>query len=271
MAADWIKMRMNLQSHPKVVRIMSAICPQNVQTKTDKFRVIGGLHAVWCIFDTHSIDGVLHGYTPFALDHVIGWDGFSDALIAVGWLQHIGDESLVMPEFEEHNGESAKRRAEDSKNKRIRRMSAKCPQNVRENSGQNAEDLRTREEKRREDINTIEPKGSLSDSTESNLPKQKRNVIPYEKIVSLYHEHLPKCPKVEILTAKRKSQIGARWNSGELDTLESWEGFFKHCAHSRFLMGAIDPAPGRNRFVADLEWLTKESNYTKIVEGKYHG
>lgn len=40
MAIDWIKMRVDLQTHPKVVRILSA-------TGTDKFRVIGGLHAVW--------------------------------------------------------------------------------------------------------------------------------------------------------------------------------------------------------------------------------
>ena len=128
--------------------------------------------------------------------------------------------------------------------------------------------LETEEEREAEE--DIEAKASLSDSDESNA-KPKRNVIPYQQIVDLYHEKLPRCPRVEILTAKRKSQIGARWSSGELDTLESWGGFFEHCAKSRFLMGAVDPSPGHKRFVADLEWLTKESNYTKIVEGKYHG
>lgn len=126
---------------------------------------------------------------------------------------------------------------------------------------------RVEEEKRREDY---EPKGSLSDSSNTDV-KAKRTVIPYEKIVAIYHQCLPSCPKVEILTSKRRSQIGARWSSKELDTLESWESFFSYCAQSKFLMGAVDPAPGRNRFIADLEWLTKESNYTKIVEGKYHG
>ena len=116
----------------------------------------------------------------------------------------------------------------------------------------------------------LAPDGALSDFTKSNAPK-KRNVIPYQKIVDLYHQHLPKCPKVEIISSKRMSQIGARWNSGELDTLESWADFFQFCSDSKFLMGATDPPPGRKRFVADLEWLTKESNYTKVVEGKYHG
>src|SRR5690606_24969395 len=105
MAADWIKMRTDLQSHPKVVRILSA-------TGTDKFRVIGGLHAVWGVFDTHTTDGVLRGYTPDLLDHVIGWEGFARAMESVGWLTFDGVETLALPEFEAHNGQSAKRRAE---------------------------------------------------------------------------------------------------------------------------------------------------------------
>lgn len=143
MAGDWIKMRLSLQTHPKVVRILSA-------TKTDKFRVIGGLHAVWAVFDTHSVDGKLDGYTPEALDHIIGWPGFSDALVAVGWLLVEGADALLLPEFDEHNGTSGKRRAEDQKRKRDSR---KNPQIVTDESGQIADKLRTREEKRREEEN----------------------------------------------------------------------------------------------------------------------
>lgn len=139
MAGDWIKMRIDLQSHPKVVRILSA-------TQSDKFRVIGGLHAVWSVFDTHSEDGKLCGYTPFALDHVIGWDGFSAAMISVGWLTLDGSDVLQMPEFIEHNGKSGKRRAEDQKRKRDTR---KSPQLVRNLSESDEDKKRTREEKRR--------------------------------------------------------------------------------------------------------------------------
>ena len=138
MAGDWIKMRVDLLSHPKVVRILSA-------TSTDKFRTIGGLHAVWAVFDTHSEDGTLKGYTPELLDHVIGWQGFSRAMESVGWLEYDGLETLTLPEFTAHNGQSAKRRAEDQKRKKIDRKDR--PQSVRNLS----EDLRTREEKRREE------------------------------------------------------------------------------------------------------------------------
>jgi hypothetical protein len=152
MAGDWIKMRLELQTHPKVVRILSAMRPQDVQIKTDKFRVIGGLHAVWSVFDTHSEDGQLNGYTPETLDHIIGWEGFAKAMIDVEWLFFDGAQVLELPEFSEHNGASGKRRAEDQKRKRDGR---KSPQTVRNKTGQNADKMRTESglEKRREDNN----------------------------------------------------------------------------------------------------------------------
>ena len=147
MAGDWIKMRIDLQSHPKVVRILSA-------TKSDKFRVVGGLHAVWAIFDTHSTDGVLSGYTPEVLDHIIGWDGFSQAMISVGWLVFDGEQTLAVPEFDEHNGKGGKRRAEDQKRKRISRNSPEVVHTLVRNSSAIVADkdrTKTGLEKRREE------------------------------------------------------------------------------------------------------------------------
>ncbi|WP_237141843.1 hypothetical protein [Pseudomonas putida] len=138
MAGDWIKMRVDLQTHPKVFRMVSAL-------RADRLRVIGGLHVAWSIFDTHSADGVLHGYTPDAMDAVIGWPGFTQAMIDVEWAAIDEDGSLVMPRFDEHNGASAKRRANDSERKRASRKS----DSVRKLSASDADKTRTREEKRR--------------------------------------------------------------------------------------------------------------------------
>ncbi|MEP8938451.1 DnaT-like ssDNA-binding domain-containing protein [Enterobacter mori] len=134
MAGDWIKMRADLHTHPKVVRMASAL-------KADRLRIVGGLHSAWCLFDVHSVDGLLDGYSADTLDDLIGFPGFSRAMMAVGWLEENG-ESLVMPRFEAHNGQSAKRRAQDADRKR----------NVRKASASEADKMRTREEKRREDI-----------------------------------------------------------------------------------------------------------------------
>jgi hypothetical protein len=168
MAGDWIKMRCELQTHPKIVRILSAMRLHDVQTKTDKFRVIGGLHSVWSVFDTHSVDGVLFGYTPETLDHVIGLEGFSAAMIAVGWLVYDGSETLTLPEFDEHNGQSAKRRAEDQKRKRNGRKSESCPQSVRNLSADEVEKSpeesgleKRREEEKKERVPRFDAKAHL--------------------------------------------------------------------------------------------------------------
>lgn len=143
MAIDWIKMRCDLRTHPKIVRMMSAL-------SADSFRIIGGLHAVWSVFDAHSTDGKLDGYTVDLLDQVIGWSGLSAAMVSVGWLA-IDAQAVVMPEFSEHNGKGAKRRAEDTKQKRIRRLSADGADSVREVSEEVADKERTRKEKKREE------------------------------------------------------------------------------------------------------------------------
>jgi hypothetical protein len=133
MAGDWIKFRSCLLRHPKVVRIASAL-------KADKFRTLGGLMSVWCLFDEQTEDGFLDSYTLDVLDAEVGFPGISLAMQSVGWLEET-PEGLVLPEFETHNGASAKRRAQDADRKReVRKMSA--PE---------ADEKRTREEKRRED------------------------------------------------------------------------------------------------------------------------
>ncbi|MGP9420094.1 DNA replication domain protein [Ewingella sp. AOP9-I1-14] len=139
MAGDWIKMRADLHTHPKIVRMASAL-------KADRLRIVGGLHSAWCLFDVHSVDGFLDGYTPETLDDMIGFPGFSRAMMAVGWLEMDG-ENLVMPRFDEHNGQSAKRRAQDAARKK----------SVRKMSASDADKMKTREEKRREDIKDLDP------------------------------------------------------------------------------------------------------------------
>lgn len=99
----------------------------------------------------------------------------------------------------------------------------------------------------------------------------KADPIPYEKIVNLYHEKLPTLPKVAKLSSKRKGQIAARWRSGDIPDLETWLEYFTFVSQSDWLMGKVEPSPGRKRFVADLEWLTNESNFIKTWENKYHG
>jgi hypothetical protein len=169
MADDWIKMRVNLHTHPKVGRIASAVCPQLVRDTIGKTAakcmVVGALHAAWCLFDMHSLDGRLDGYSPEDLDHVVGLAGFSSAMEHVGWL-NITNNCLQMRDFDDHNGKGAKRRAEDTTSKRERRLSAKCPQSDRTQGGP---------EKRREEKSTRSP---LSPPKGDGDAKKHPRVIP---------------------------------------------------------------------------------------------
>jgi hypothetical protein len=130
-AGDWIKMRMGLRTHPKVVRMSSAL-------NADRFRVIGALHAVWSLADEHTEDGKLPGYSLSALDDSIGWTGFAKAMQDVEWVE-VEEKGLSLPRFDEHNGASAKRRAMEAERKR----------RARNPSAPDADKKRTREEKRR--------------------------------------------------------------------------------------------------------------------------
>lgn len=133
MAGDWIKMRKELLTSPKVVRIMSAC-------HADRFRTIGGLFAVWSLFDEQTADGKLDAYTPEILDQIIGFSGLADAMMQVGWLVANEKNQLIAVNFDEHNGKTAKRRAAEN----VRKMSARM-------SASGADKLRPkrREEKRR--------------------------------------------------------------------------------------------------------------------------
>ena len=169
MAGDWIKMRVDLQTSPKVVRISSA-------TKADRLRVVGALHAVWSIFDAHAVDGALEGYTLGVLDSLIGFAGFSEQMAAVEWII-VSDDSLEMPRYDSHNGKSAKKRAMDSERKRTSRT----PENVLEMSGKEADKNATREEKRREEKSII--KTSPPAPVAKAPPKNKGSRLPSDFIL----------------------------------------------------------------------------------------
>jgi hypothetical protein len=147
MAGDWIKMRMELQTHPKVVRISSAL-------QADILRTIGGLFSAWCLFDVQSEDGKLKGMTLEHMDYFLRWPGFSQAMLDVEWLVKT-DQGIEMPRFENHNGRSAKRRCLDANRTAVRRMSASqadtCPHDETTKSGPE----KIRLEKRIEESNSI--------------------------------------------------------------------------------------------------------------------
>jgi len=96
-----------------------------------------------------------------------------------------------------------------------------------------------------------------------------RKRCPTAEIVALYHAELSDLPRVEKITDARAGYIRQRWLQ-DLPTLDAWRNYFADVRRSKFLMGLAPGRDGKPPFRADLEWLTKPSNFAKVSEGKYH-
>lgn len=92
---------------------------------------------MWSLFDEQTEDGFLAGYSLETLDEVIGFPGLAAAMLSVEWL-FLEDETLTLPRFEDHNGQSAKRRATETQRKN----------NARNVSAEDADKKRPRERER---------------------------------------------------------------------------------------------------------------------------
>lgn len=143
MAGDWIKMRADLFAHPKVFSLAEHFAK-------DEMWVVGALFAFWAWADKHCVDGRVDGATSRLVDRATRVDGLAAALVSVGWLQ-LDDAGITIPNFGEHNGDSAKERS--LKNQRQARWREKqAGQNVDgKASTRPSTEASTREEKRREE------------------------------------------------------------------------------------------------------------------------
>jgi len=96
---------------------------------------------------------------------------------------------------------------------------------------------------------------------------KKNTAVPVSEIVTLFNESFPELPQVQKISDGRRKAIRQRWlQNPEMQTLQSWERFFKYVRRSDFLMGrSKNPWSG---FCFD--WMFNPSNFNKIYEGNYH-
>lgn len=153
MAHGWIKMRVDLATHPKVDRLA-------VLLGRDEFYVVGALFAFWSWADKHAVDGRVDGATSRLVDKVTRVDGLAAALESVGWLA-VDDGGISLPRFHDHNGDSAKERS--LKNQRQTRWRERKAAGLVDGDVDNhvdggaSTDASTREEKIREEKKKAPP------------------------------------------------------------------------------------------------------------------
>ena len=109
-------------------------------------------------------------------------------------------------------------------------------------------------------------------SAESKIPP-----CPHQAIIDIYHQTLPELPKVISWNKTREAHLKQRWRELFIEfecksTEEALDwfrnDFFQFIKNSKFLTGRTQ-SKDRRPFLADLEWVIKPTNFTKIIERKY--
>lgn len=103
MAGDWLKIEKSTPHKPEVYQIAAIL-------NLDSDIVFAKLFRIWSWFDDHFTSCNAPSVTESLLDRCICVTGFANAMQQVGWLT-ISDDGCSLPNWDRHNGNSAKKRA----------------------------------------------------------------------------------------------------------------------------------------------------------------
>lgn len=164
MAGEWIKVEITTPDKPELMKAARIL-------GVDRDLVFGKLVRLWGWFDKNSVDGRVDGVVSTDVDRLVDMDGFCEALKSVGWLEYDDDAEIVtLPNFDVHNGETAKQRA--SRNKRQAKWRENVDGGVDKGASTKAS---TREEKRREEVHTHTTREGEPGSLDSNRETPSRD------------------------------------------------------------------------------------------------
>lgn len=162
MAGDWLKMECSTPEKEEVLSITVAMGWE------DPDLTVGKLFKLWRWFDQQTLDGNAVRVSAALLDRIVGVTGFAAAVESVGWLR-ITSAGVQLPNFDRHNGKTAKNRAQTAK--RVATHKANHAGNDEGNADGNAGGVSgalPREEKRRE-----EKKGAVAPTAAAKRPTKK--------------------------------------------------------------------------------------------------
>jgi hypothetical protein len=204
-AMAWIKVEHTTPLKPEVLRIARTLGI----TRDDAF---GKVIRFWMWLDAITVDGDVDGLTSQDVDAVVGVSGFANALQSVSWLEiDEQNQMLRVPNFTDHNGESAKLRAGKSKRQnkwRQNKPQKSTPSNV---DAATSTGPSTREDKRREEYNPPTPPesgGTVNQPTgltNGQAEKAKQPTAKELKIEAIYQAYPRKVAKKAALTSIEKA------------------------------------------------------------------
>ena len=164
----------------------------------------------------------------------------------IGLITVQGNGEIFLPQLENMVGSESKWAKYKRKNNKL--------ENLQSGSNETPKLLQTEIEKEKE----IE----LEKEKEIELEKYKEIELAYQTIADLYNDICSSFPKVKSVTAKRKDAIKKLIRAGY--TIEDLKEIFHKAEESTFLKGE-----NRNSWHATFDWLLKEENAVKVIEGNY--
>lgn len=100
---SWIKIQKSLPKSNKVLRLAEVLRVRRAEAL--------GLALDWfCWLDEQCTDGRT-GLTPNLLNALMGHKRFAEGLVAIGWIEVDSDGEVLVVDFDQHNGKTAKARA----------------------------------------------------------------------------------------------------------------------------------------------------------------
>ena len=118
--SGWVKVEKSLKDDPRVMRLASRMRNESVAPgDACALLVVGALVHLWWYADTHiRADNTLDvGFSE--IDAMLGLPGFCK-LMPGDWIKELDENRVELPNFQEHNGVEAKKRALSQK--RMQRM-----------------------------------------------------------------------------------------------------------------------------------------------------
>jgi predicted phage replisome organizer len=107
--------------------------------------------------------------------------------------------------------------------------------------------------------NVSQAEGDIEEDKDKELDKEKK--VDCQQVADLYNSICVSFPSIRTLSDSRRKAIKARLNTY---SLEDFKTVFENAEASSFLKGSND----RN-WTATFDWLIKDSNMAKVLEGNY--
>lgn len=167
----------------------------------------------------------------------------------------IVDGTITIPNWEKHQNLDKLEQAKEKNRQRVARhrekqkklaLQDKCNDYSNDDVMQCNADRERLEEDKEKDI---------------DKDKDKRKNIDYEQIKDLYNDICISFPRLTVLSDNRKKAIKARLHTY---TIEQFKQMFEMAEQSDFLKGA-----NNRNWSANFDWLIKDANFAKVLEGNY--